>query len=135
MNGYFQLVNNDKGSFLRLVPPTAGGAPLDIAEVSDYLQEKNIPVTDFKTVAKIVSSYDKECLVPLSNEKAYPQQEMFKLRISQDNMTAVGRFYPASSDGDQLKGAQEIKDDLKFRKVIFGYDDAAINGYLQNRIY
>ncbi len=135
MNGYFQLVNNDKGSFLRLVPPTAGGAPLEVSEVSDYLQEKNILVNDFKTVAKIVSSFDKECLVPLSNEKAYPQQEMFKLTISADNMTATGRFYPASSDGDQLKGAAEIIDDLKYRKVIFGYDEAAINGYIQNRRY
>ena len=30
MNGYFQIINNDKGTCLRLVPPTEGGEKIDI---------------------------------------------------------------------------------------------------------
>ncbi|HAF26735.1 MAG TPA: DUF342 domain-containing protein [Lachnospiraceae bacterium] len=135
MNGYFQIINNDKGTCLRLVPPTEGGEKIDISELSEYLQSKQIEVKDFPSVAKVAGSLDKESLVLLSPTKSYSQQEMFKLIVSPDNMTAIGRFYPPSNDGEKLKGASEIFDDLKFKKVVFGYDESAIAEFLKKRNY
>ena len=74
MNGYFQIINNEKGTCLRLVPPTEGGEKIDIAELSEYLQSKQIEVKDFPSVAKVAGSLDKESLVLLSPTKSYSQQ-------------------------------------------------------------
>lgn len=134
MNAYFQLIMSPQGTGVRLVPPTDGGAGILISELTDYLQLKKVAVADVKTLYQAVLSLNKEVIVPVSPQPGYPEQEMFALKVSEDRMTAVARFYPPSNNG-QLLSREEILKDLQFRRVIFGYDEAAIEAFLQNRNY
>ena len=50
MNGYFQLCMNEQGTFLKLIPETDGGEPIEIGEVAEYLEFEKIPfeLTDIR---------------------------------------------------------------------------------------
>jgi hypothetical protein len=135
MNAYFQLVSNSTGTAIRLVPPTDGGEAINVGELTDYLQSKSVEVADFKMVYRAIAGLEKEIVIPLSQKQGLPEREMFSLRISEDRMEAVARFYPPSSHGSAIEGKEEIINDLKFRSVVFGYDEAAIETYLKNRNY
>ena len=41
MNGYFRLVNGEKMSAIRLIPPTEGGKPVELNDIVEYLTLKN----------------------------------------------------------------------------------------------
>lgn len=135
MNAYFQLVSEVNGTSIRLVPPTDGGEHINVAELTDYLQSKNVEVADIKALYRAVANMDKEIIVPLSAKPGFPEQEMFTVRISEDKMEAVARFYPPSNHGTAIGSKDEIINDLKFRNVLYGYDENAINAYLKNRNY
>lgn len=135
MNGYFQLIMNTNGTAVRLVPPTDDGEKINVAELTEYLQLKNIEVTDWKMLYQAVSSLEKEVTVPVSPKCGLPEQEMFSLRISDDKMEAVARFYPPSSNGSAIAGKDEIINDLMHRKITYGFDEQAIDSYLANRRY
>jgi len=135
MNGYFQLVATDKGTGLRLFPPTDGGEKINITDVTEYLQMKNVDVLDVKTLYAAISNLSSEIIVPLNLKPCLPEQEMFTVKVSDDRMTAIARFYPQSSTGSPISGKEEIIKDLKFKKVQFGIDEAAIDKYLASKRY
>ena len=117
------------------MPPCDGGEKINLAEVVEYLQLKNVEVVDAKALYQAISTYDKETVVPLTTKCGLPEQEMFSLKISEDQMEAVVRFYPPSNNGSVISGKAEILQDLKCRNVLYGYDEAAIDAYLSNRNY
>lgn len=134
MNGYFQLINEDSGSSIKFIPPTGGGKAIDATEAGEYLGNKDINY-DFPTLYRAINSMgDQAVTVPLHSERLFAQQEMFVLRLSADKMEAVARFYAPSSDGAVMDKAEIIKD-LKFKKVIVGIDEAAIEAFIQKRNY
>ena len=135
MNAYFQLMMSPGGTAVRLVPPSDGGEKINIAELTEYLQLKNVEVPDLKALYQAAALLDREKVVPLTSKCGFPEQEMFSLRISEDGMEAVARFYPPSNNGSPISGKEEIIQDLKFRNVAFGYDEAAIEAYLAKRNY
>lgn len=135
MNAYFQLICNQAGTSLRLVPPTDGGERLNVAEVTNYLDSKKIDIMDIKVLYQKISELTEETVVPLNGKTGLPQQEMFSLTLSDDHMQAVARFYPPSSNGQAYTSSGEIINDLKFKKVIYGIDTDAIEAYLKNRNY
>lgn len=135
MNAYFQLVANGNNTAIRLVPPTVGGEKLNIAEMTEYLQFKKIDVPDLKMLYQVAANYDKEVIVPLCPKPCLPQQEMMKVMISDDRMKVVVRFYPPSSNGASYSGRDDIISDLKFRKVIYGYNETAMDVFLARRNY
>ncbi len=135
MNAYFQLMMSPGGTAVRLVPPSDGGEKINIAELTEYLQLKNVEVPDLKALYQAAALLDREKVVPLTSKCGFPEQEMFSLRISEDGMEAVARFYPPSNNGSPISGKEEVIQDLKFRNVAFGYDEAAIEAYLAKRNY
>jgi len=135
MNGYFQLITNPNGTAIRLIPPTGDGEKINVAELTEYLQLKNVEISDWKMVYQALQSLEKEVTVPLSQKCALPEQEMFSLKISDDRLEAVARFYPPSSNGSAIDNKNEIINDLKHRNVVFGFDEKAIEAYLADRRY
>ena len=99
MNAYFQLVADGNSTAIRLVPPTDGGEKLNIAELTEYLHLKKVEIADLKMLYQVASNYDKEVIVPLCAKPCFPQQEMLSVRVSEDRMEVIGRFYPPSSNG------------------------------------
>lgn len=135
MNAYFQLVAEGNMTAVRLVPATDGGDKLNINEMMDYLHLKKIDVQNIKQLYQVALNYDKEIVVPVCDSVCLPQQEMMTVKISDDRMEAVARFYPPSSNGGSYRDKGDVIDDLRFHKITYGYDEAVIEKYLQNRSY
>lgn len=69
MNGYFQIMNGDNGTGIKLFPPTEGGERLNVNEISEYLQSKNYTF-DLALLNRVVQSIKEEAVeFPLSKER------------------------------------------------------------------
>lgn len=134
MNGYFQIVNEDGQTSVMLYPAEDGGEDLDITEVVDYLTFREIEYNLTALYAAAKECREKSVKVMLHREKGRPEQEMLKVRIAEDNMSATVRFYAPSNDG-QVMEKPEILNDLKHRGVLFGICDDVLEGFLKKREY
>lgn len=133
MNGYFQLIYNDAGTSLRLIPPTEDGEPIKMGELMDYLDSKNV-VFELTALNEAVVSLEKEIVITLNGKRGYSEDETASVVIAPDNMSAVVRFYPPSNNGKQMS-REDILGELSFRKVKFGVIDDVLNEFVTNREY
>lgn len=134
MNGYFRLMHTAQDTSIRLFPPTEGGEPIEVSELTSYLQIKNITNVDMKALYSALKDLKEPVLVKLCGPTGYEEQEMMSLTISADKMQAVARFYPPSSGGTRMT-AQEIVQDIMMRNVRLGIDQNAINSFIKNPQY
>lgn len=134
MNGYFRLINKENGSFLRLLPPSGDGKPVDVIDVVEYLTMKNY-TCDMAGLKRAVEGAGKEAQeIRLNNEKRFPERECYKLSIGADKMQAYAKFYAASEGGENMT-AQEMINDLKLRGIKCGIRTDAIEGFFAKRNY
>lgn len=134
MNGYFQLINEDSGTSVKLIPPTQGGEPIELSEVTNYLTVKNVAY-DLKTLHRELAKLREEpIIVKLQPERAFAQREYFDLFASQDRMEASIRFIAPSNDGEVMD-KQEILKDLNFKKIVYGVDEKVIDQFVAERRY
>ena len=132
MNGYFQLCMNEQGTFLKLIPETDGGEPIEIGEVAEYLEFEKIPfeLTDIRDA--VLSG--KETTIPLCRERKFPVNERSIIKVSADRMTAEIRFYAPSDDGIMMD-RKEILGDLAYQKIVYGIQEDVIDQFLLSREY
>ncbi len=135
MNAYFQIITSMKGTAVKLVPESEGGAKLDFAKLMEYLRSKNIEIADAKPLYQAVEHLSEEVVVPVSIQVGLSAQETFQLKVTEDKMEAVVRFYPPSSSGVSYAGKEDIISDLKLLKIVYGIDEEAIEAYLTKRNY
>lgn len=119
---------------IRLVPPTNGGEPVSISELMEYLHGLKIEGFDLKRLNAAVAVLKEEQVIPLVAKSIYPVNETFALHVSQDNMEAVARFYPPSTNG-ALLNKQDIISDLNFRKITYGIHEEVIEQFLADKKY
>lgn len=130
MNAYYQVINNDKGTSLRLVPATEGGkANIDVQEVIEYLTIHKVPF-QLKEVGAAVANMREETVIKLSMQRSLPIPESMSVAITDMNMTAVCTFIPPSSDGKRLSRS-DIEATLSHKKIVYGIDGEAINAFLE----
>lgn len=132
-NGYFQVVNKGERLFIRLFPAVDGGEPVLINELREYLAFNNF-VVDVVTLGKAIEGMTSQFDFPIQGGSGYAVNEYFVLKVSEDRMTAVARYYPPS-DGGQLLSEAEIKNDLNYKGIKFGVDDTSISSFINNRQY
>lgn len=132
-NGYFQLQMTDGGTFVRLFPAEDGGKPINLDELRQYLAMKNY-VPDAVALNKVVSNLDKQTDFKLDDTKRFAEQEMFVLKVMEDKMSAIARFYPPSNAGASLT-REDIINDLKFKGIKFGFDENEISRFLSEKHY
>lgn len=134
MNGYFRLVNQEGKSSLKLIPPTAGGDPIDVRDVVEYLTMKDY-ACDLPTLKRAVeAAAEAEQELVLGNETRRKERECYKLRIEPDKMQAYARFYAASVDGENMT-AQEFVSDLTHKGIKHGVKKEAIEAFFAKREY
>lgn len=133
MNGYFQLVYNEMGTWLRLIPPTDGGEPIKMGELMEYLDLKKVEY-ELAALNAAVTTLKKEIVVSLNNKQGYSEHEMVSVKIATDNMSAVARFYAPSNTGHTM-GKQEILDSLKQQNVRFGVVEEVLDEFIAKREY
>lgn len=134
MNGYFQIINEEMQTSVMLYPAKDGGLELDITEVADYLTFREIDynLSALYAAAKELSGEPKK--VFLNTRKGMPEEEMLKVWISGDAMSATVRFYAPSNDGGVMD-KEEIINDLKSRGVVFGICEEVLERFLARRQY
>ncbi len=132
-NGYFQLQMTEQGTFVRLFPPTEGGEPIRIDELRQYLAMKNF-LPDAIALNKTLSELSQPVDFKLDDNKAFAEMEMFVLQVSEDKMSAVGRFYPPSNAGSSLR-KEDIINDLKHKGIKAGIVEAEIDRFLREKHY
>ena len=133
MNGYFQLDLKPNGTFINIIKETEGGEPVNINELAEYLIKKNINFDVANLNGKILALTGNGS-IQLDGIKRYPEREMISVKISEDKMTAVCRFYPPSVGGGLLS-KEDIISDLNTAKVTYGVDVNAIVGFIDKRCY
>lgn len=134
MNGYFQLLNEESGLYVLLKPPSDGGEPLELTEVTEYFTFKGI-VYDKVAFYKEAEELREEPLkIKISQTPGSPEREMVKIWIASDNMSAVARFYAPSNDGAFME-KREIMNDLRHRGIAYGVKEEVVEAFLANREY
>lgn len=134
MNGYFQIIMDEMGIKLQLNPPTDGGVPISIKELTSYLTKENIPF-DLKNLhAQLQSMKDSPVIIFMTDAKMLPIKETCILSVSPDRMTATARFYPASTGGKSYN-KDDVMSELRIAKVSFGIDEGVIDSYISNKQY
>lgn len=133
MNGYFQLIGGKGDTRIRLVPPTDGGAELDVNDVIDYLTFHKI-MYDLPALNNAVAALSEETEIVLNKDKLIPINEELTITLDADRMCAMGRFCCASDEGQEIT-KEEILSDLKYNGIKYGIDEMAIDFYLASRMY
>lgn len=134
MNGYFRLVNGEKMSAIRMIPPTEGGKPVDINDVVEYLTMKEY-ACDLPALKRAVETAEKEeTEVLLGTVTRYPERECYKLTITPDKMQAYAKFYASSVGGENMT-PQELVQDLLTRGIKSGIKKDEILKFFSRRQY
>lgn len=127
---YFQVVNEDSRTCLKLIK---GETPLVVTEVADYLTQNKIPFNITEINNAILTLKD-VAVLELTKQKTLPIREQLVLNVTENKMQVIGRFYPPSSDGVSMD-MNEILGDLKFKGIVHGIDNDAIQKFLDERSY
>ena len=134
-NGYFQLIIQEHGTFLRIFPAKDGGERVAVSEAVAYLTKQRITTFDIKALnAAIVNQEEKPQDVLVTSEKIIPVSESSWVKISEDRMSVVGRFYPPSTDGRELD-VQGVISDMALVGVKAGVDEVEVQRFLKERSY
>lgn len=131
-NGYFQLVNDIFGYGIKIIPPTEDGEAVNLGEVMEYLNSRQMfcKAEDLKRAGE--SSV--ETVIHLGDGPCPIENETYHLSVSEDNMTAKVRFYPPSEEG-QRKTMEEFIKDLRSNKVVYGIQMLPIQEHFQEGMY
>lgn len=134
-NGFFQIVNQEEGTFLKLFPAREGGREIDVREVADYLESENIFEYDINALNKSIEKLGSEPeLVRVNRENILPADEGMLIEVSGDNLQVTARFYPPSKGG-HLLNVEDILQKLNQKRVVSGIDEHSIRIFLHKREY
>lgn len=134
MNAYYQIINDDSGTKLKFYPPADGGsATVDVQLLMDYLNFHKIAFVA-KDLSPAMEPIKKETVISLNAKRSLPVPEDFRIAVSDGNMQATCYFVPPSNDGKRL-GKNDILNEIKNKKIVFGVDEDAIDKYLENPRY
>lgn len=128
-NGFFQVVSAPGGYGLRLVPPEQGGEPVRLLELVNYLDRAGIGYSLDAIKSGIATN--KETVVFLDKVDCPAIDEQYSLEVSEDNMSAVMRFIPASSTGRRLT-FDDVLSNLRFRNVTSGIQMDVLQEHFQS---
>ncbi len=131
INGYFEVLIKPDGTYIKIIPPSEGGVLTKIDEVSVYLNDRKISEYDIKEVNRIINKME-EAEVKLVDEQIVSADELFKLKLSENRMSATIRFFPPTTNG-RLLTKEQIIEKLGFYGIKFGIIEKNIDSYLKNR--
>lgn len=134
MNAYYQIINDEFGTKLKIYPPTDGGrATIDVQLLMDYLNYNKIPF-QAKDLSPATAAIKEPVIISLCSQRSMPVKEDFRISIVDGNMKAVCNFVPPSNDGSRLT-KDEIIEEIEKKKVVFGIDESVIDAYIANPQY
>ena len=133
MNGYFQIVAKDARCVIKLVPPTDGGSPVRIEDITEYLSIKNM-VYDIKALAATLSGLSEVSYLPTNTPFQTKDSEFVKVFCAPDNMSVSVYMIPPFEGGAKMS-KEEFMREFSSRGICFGFDEEAITKFLNERPY
>ncbi len=134
-NSFFNLVLKPDGTYLKLYPAVGSGKQIDYDEINNYLSDRRIYDYDIKALGQAIAVLKEQPLeVRLTPVLALPENENVKITIFPDRMSAVGRFYPPSTEG-QFMGVNDLLDSLARAGVKYGIIKDSIESFFAKRRY
>ncbi|MCR5278156.1 MAG: FapA family protein, partial [Lachnospiraceae bacterium] len=133
MNGYFQIVSRDNMCAVKMIPPTAGGEPIRREELMEYLTAKGISF-DPKVLVSMLSEHSTVVYMPTTTPFRFSEGEVVKISVSPDNMLVTVRMM-APYEGSSQMTKEEFMREFSSRGICFGFNDEAINEFLDKRPY
>lgn len=133
-NAYFQLDIKNDGTYLKLYDSELGGLSLNYDEISNYLIDKKIYEYDKIALGRGIANLKHSANVKLTSAIIHPQDEYVRVRIDEDKMKAICRFYPPSNRGNNLT-KEDIISELVKAGVKYGVDETKITQYFKDRRY
>lgn len=134
MNGYFQIINDNGKTYLKLFPATNGGKDIEISKITNYFESQNIKEYDLIEVNRNINGLTEEKIIKVSNKSNYHINEYMAVRLSEDKMAAFVEFYPPSNDGNRM-GLEEMKGDLHLLGVVYGVNFDVLKNQIENPCY
>lgn len=131
-NAFFQLDIRSDGVYLHLYPALENGKPISIQELTRYLEICGIKDYDLKALNNAVGNNAKETDILISKTIISEVSEKADVRISDDKMLAVIRFYPPSKKG-KFMSEKEILGELARYNIKYGVNYKIIAAYMKGR--
>lgn len=128
MNGYFQLDIRTDGTYLKVYSPTDGGEAVSYEEVSRYLTYVHAETKNAKILHDVITGESDALECYLTEPLPYEETEMVVVRMSEDRMQAIARFYPPSTNGKLLDDS-DIKNVLTQERIRYGIKDEVISEF------
>lgn len=132
INGFFQLDIREDGVYAHIFPAKDGGKKIEIQEFAEYLEKCRIRDYNLPQIHKAISEATEEIDIFISPNVIDEVNEMAKLRITDDRMMAIIRFYPPSKNGKYMT-EKDILNELDREKISYGVLDKFIKAYLMGR--
>ena len=99
MNSYFQILIDEKGVSLILMPPTGGGEKIKVQELREYLERIGVLFDPMAINSALYNMGEEKVVLFLSPIKIPTVDEKYNMVVSQDKMTVTIRIYPPSEGG------------------------------------
>lgn len=132
-NGYFKLVSDQTGYGLLLKAPVAGGEPVKISEITQYLSEHSISC-DAAVLAEAVSQ-NRDKILHLAIGTCPKEDMTFRVTVSEDGMRAVAQLYAPSESGEMLSVREFTEELLRRYQVSFGIREDRIQEALASETF
>lgn len=134
MNGYFQLLGKADGTYLRLFPPNEGGEAISINDINEYLNLVKLYEYDIQLLNTQIASLEEAKEVKLNDEILNPISEQMTIKISENKMSVIARFYPASDGGTSIT-YNDISGILATKGIKVGVDKGIVDEVLKSKHY
>lgn len=125
-NAYFQLDIRSNGVYVHIFPENEGGKKIVIQEFSEYLEQCGIRDYNLPELHKSIAQATEEIDLFVTSCTIGEINEMVKIRVTDDRMMAVIRFYPPSKKGRYMT-EKEILNELERKSITYGISDKIIN--------
>ncbi len=133
INGFFQIMVEDDGTYLKIVPPSGDGSPVMLDDIKSYLERKNIKGYEIVDIGNTLKKPEGgECR--LFSKKELPVSEDMVLTVSDNRMSAIARFYPPSNTGS-IMNQEEIIRSIGYQGIKYGIQKDQIEDFLADRQY
>lgn len=132
VNGFFRLIIREDGVYAHIFPEKPGGKKIVISELAEYLERCGISDYDLPGLNRAIALATEECDVFVSSTVIPEVNEMMNIRVTEDKMMAVVRFYPPSKNG-KLLTESDILEELKNKRITYGIASKYIKAYLMGR--
>lgn len=131
-NGFFQLDIRENGVYAHIYPEKDGGKKIIIQEFAEYLEKCGVHNYNLSELNRIISQATQEIDVFVSSDKITEVSEMAKVRVTDDRMLAIIRFYPPSKNGKYMS-ERDILNELSRVEVCHGISLKVVKAYLAGR--